>query len=229
MASCLRLGDVILRGLDAEGAPGAKRAADGFASKLASERIALRDALTKKLPREGAVLTVSASGTVLDALCAGPPLRVVCAISEPGGEGETAAEILRAHGRETLMIPDGAVAQQSTRVDAIVVGSDVLGPNALLNKTGTLGAALGARSASRPCICAAGTSKLVDEQTWNRVAAMSERLAVEGVRAFEEVPTELVTTFITEDGPTTPRQLRRAARNVKILPQIREWIQAPGV
>lgn len=226
MAACLRLADVVLRGLEADGSPGALRAAKAFGTKLGSEKAALNANLRKKLPREGAILTVSASSTVIDALITGPQLMVLCAVSDPGGEGKTAAETLRAYGFEASVIPDGAVAQQSTRVDAIVIGADVLGPTSILNKTGTLAAALGARSNARPCLVVAGTSKLVDETTWARLAATAERLAVEGIRAFEEVRNELVTSFITEEGVTSARQLRRAARSVRLHPQIGIWLES---
>jgi translation initiation factor 2B subunit (eIF-2B alpha/beta/delta family) len=224
MASCVRLADVVLRGLDEDGPPGAHRAARGFVAKLETEKNALGSALCAKLPREGAVLTVSASSTVLGALLARPHLRVVCAVSEPGGEGRTAVDVLRRGGVDANVIPDGAIAQQSTRVDAIVIGADVIGPSAILNKSGTLAAALGARAAGRPCICAAGTSKLVDEAAWTRLASAADRLAVEGVRVFEEVPAALITSFVTEDGVTTSRSLRKATRTHRLHPLIADWL-----
>ena len=225
MASCLRLADAVLRGLEEDGPPGANRAAGGFVHKLEDERAALVSSLGQKLPREGAVLTVSASSTVLGALLDRPQLRVVCAVSEPGGEGRTAADVLRGGGVDAQVIPDGAIAQQSTRVDAIVIGADVLGPAAILNKSGTLAAALGARAAGRPCICAAGTSKLIDEATWVSLASVADRLAVEGVRVFEEVPSALVTSFVTEDGVTSTRSLRRASRTHHLHPRIAAWLE----
>lgn len=225
MASCLRLADAVLRGLDAGGLPGARNAAHAFADRLASEKEALTANLRSALPREGAVLTVSASSTVLAALFEVPRLTVLCAVSEPGGEGRAAAEALRAHGHDAQVIPDGAIAQQSTRVDATVIGADVLGPNAILNKSGTLAAALGARSTARPCICAAGTSKLVDDATWTQLATAAERLGVEGIPAFEEVPAALITQFVTDDGKTSVRQLRRASRGVRMDGRIGGWLR----
>jgi translation initiation factor 2B subunit (eIF-2B alpha/beta/delta family) len=230
MASCLRLADAVLRGLDEDGPPGAHRAAIAFGRKLGREKTALSSALGRKLPREGSVLTVSASSTVLGALLdrphLRPHLRVVCAVSDPGGEGRTAVDVLRSGGVEAHVIPDGAIAQQSTRVDAIVIGADVLGSSAILNKSGTLAAALGARAAGRPCICAAGTSKLIDDPAWARLASVAERLAVEGVRAFEEIPAPLITTFVTEDGVTSTRSLRRASRAHRLHPRVAAWLES---
>jgi translation initiation factor 2B subunit (eIF-2B alpha/beta/delta family) len=224
MAACLRLCDAVLRGLSEDGPVGARRASEAFAQRLAAERTALTEHLKRKLPTEGTVLTVSASSTVVAALRQATGLRVLCAVSEPGGEGHRLVETLTASGVEATPILDGAIAQQSTRADVIVFGADVIGPGAILNKTGTLAAALGARSNGRQCLCAAGTSKLVGEATWPTLASASESLMVDGVSVFEEVPAALVSTFVTEEGAVSPRSLRRAARSVKLHPSIAEWL-----
>jgi translation initiation factor 2B subunit (eIF-2B alpha/beta/delta family) len=224
MAAVVRLADDVLRALDEDGPPGAERAARAFTDRLASEATAIAEQLVRKLPRAGSVLTVSASSTVLEGLCRAAYLRVVCAVSEPGGEGRVAAERLRERGVDAIVVPDGAVAQQSTRVDAIVFGADVVGPAALLNKTGTLAAALGARASARPCLAVAGETKFVDDDAWPNFAAAVERLAVEGVPAFEEIPAELITTFVTNRGPMSQRVLRRAARAVHLRPDVMEWL-----
>ena len=224
MGACIRLANEVVRGLERNGPPGAQRAAHTFALTLANEKVSVADHLARKLPRVGAVLTVSASSTVLEGLYRAPHLRVVCAISEPGGEGRLAADGLRARGMDATVVPDGAVAQQSTRVDAIVFGADCVGPEAFLNKTGTLAAALGARASGRPCLAVAGTTKLVDSTVWPKVIDAAERLAVEGVPAFEEIPASLVTSFVTNDGPASHRVLRKATRAVEIHPQIVDWL-----
>jgi len=103
MASCLRLADVVLRALDAEGPPGAARAAEAYAHRLDNERIALVKQLAECLPIEGTVVTVSASSLVIDALRSVPQLRVLCAVSDPGGEGRDAADALRAAGLDAAL------------------------------------------------------------------------------------------------------------------------------
>ncbi len=224
MVACLRLVDAVLRGLDTDGVEGARRAAAEMAERLDAERTAIIAAVRGAVPPHGTVLTVSASSNVLSALCALPAIRVLCAASEPGGEGRTAVDTLRTHGIDATVIPDGVVAQQSTRADAIAFGADAIGPDALLNKTGTLAAALGARSNGRPTLCVAGTTKLVDANVWLSLQPIAERLKLEGVPVFEEVPASLVTTFITEDGKQTARAVRRAARNAHLNPQIVDWL-----
>ncbi len=224
MASCLRLADTVLRGLDTDGAPGAARAADDFAQRLDDERTALVKHLAERLPTEGTIVTVSASSLVIDALKSAPRLRVLCAVSEPGGEGRDAAQALTDAGLEASLIPDGSLAQQSARADAVVFGADAIGPTAFLNKTGTLGAALGARTARRPCICVAATSKIVDEGLWPLLVQRSERLLADGIPIFEEVPISFVTTIVLESGPQGPRAIRRLARAARMHPQIVAWL-----
>jgi translation initiation factor 2B subunit (eIF-2B alpha/beta/delta family) len=225
MAACIRLADGVVRGLDSGGCPQALRAATAFAETLSTERDDLAAGLAKRLPAGGIVLTVSASSSVLSALSRTQGIRVLCAISEPGAEGKAAVHALQEHDVDAVLIPDGAVAQQSTRADAIVFGADAIGPGAILNKTGTLAAALGARSSGRPCICVAGTTKLVDETVWPYLVTNAERLCVEGVQVFEEVPASVVTTFVTGTGSTTARSLRRAARSLHLHPRIAEWMR----
>jgi translation initiation factor 2B subunit (eIF-2B alpha/beta/delta family) len=224
MASCLHLADAVLRGLDAEGPPGAARAADDYAQRLDAERTALVKHLTERLPTEGTVVTVSASSLVIDVLKSAPRLRVLCAVSEPGGEGRDAAEALRDAGVDTSLIPDGSLAQQSARADAVVFGADAVGPVAFLNKTGTFAAALGARTARRPCICVAATSKIVDQGLWPLLLHASERLLADGIPIFEEVPLSLVTTIVLDSGPQSTRAIRRLARSARVHPKIIAWL-----
>jgi translation initiation factor 2B subunit (eIF-2B alpha/beta/delta family) len=223
MGSCLRLADVVLRALDADGPSGAALAAEAYAQRLDGERIALVKQLAERLPPEGTVVTVSASSLVIDALRSVPRLRVLCAVSEPGGEGRDAVEALRDAGLEVALIPDGSLAQQSARADAIVVGADAIGPEAILNKTGTLAAALGARTARRPCICAAASSKIVDQGLWPMLLDASERRLADGIPIFEEVPLELITTVVLENGPQSARAIKRLARTARVHPSIIAW------
>jgi translation initiation factor 2B subunit (eIF-2B alpha/beta/delta family) len=224
MAACLRLAHVVLLGLDADGPVGAARAATAFAESLAAERRTLAERLRERLPREGTVVTVSASSTVIETLCAARHLRVLCAVSDPGGEGRGAVEALRSCGVEAELIPDGAVAQQCTRADVVLFGADALGSESLLNKTGTLAAALGARSAGRPCWCLAGRTKLVTEDAWPSIVRASEYKQLDGVPVFEEVPIALVTKIVMEDGPHAPRTMRRLSRSAALDQRVLDWL-----
>ncbi len=226
MAACLRLVDAVLRAIDEEGPARAADAAERFAQTLDNERIALVKHLAEQLPPEGTIVTVSFSSLVIDALKSVPRLRVLCAVSEPGGEGRDAAEALRNAGIESSLIPDGALAQQSARADAVIFGADAVGPVGFLNKTGTLAAALGARTGRRPCLCVASSTKFVDESAWPYLCAGAEERLLDGVPVFEEVPLSFVTRIVLETGAQSQRQVRRIARNAQLHPRILAWLSA---
>jgi translation initiation factor 2B subunit (eIF-2B alpha/beta/delta family) len=228
MASCLRLADWVLRELDESGPPGACSAANAFEALLRSERETLAERVRARLPKEGTIVTVSASSTVLEALRTARGVRVLCAVSDPGGEGRQAVETLRDAGVEADLIPDGAVAQQSARADLVLFGGDAIGSTGVINKVGTLAAALGARSAGRPCVCAVGTTKLVDDVAWPHLARAVEERKVEGIPLFEEIPLPLFRTIVMDEGPRTTRTVRRVARAAALHPSVLEWLGARG-
>jgi translation initiation factor 2B subunit (eIF-2B alpha/beta/delta family) len=213
MAACVRLADEVLHASDP------RAAASSFARRLEREARSSPAALRLLLPRGGVVLTVSASSAVVRALTGLGPRsrpRVLCAVSEPGGEGRAAAAELRAAGVEADVLPDAAVAGAAASSDLVVFGADAVGPDALLNKTGTAAAVLGAMQARRDRVCVAATSKFVDAAMWTRLAeaAATRSAAVRGTDAvalFEVVPLRWVTSVLTEDGPLQARTAGRLA------------------
>jgi translation initiation factor 2B subunit (eIF-2B alpha/beta/delta family) len=75
----------------------------------ARERAAKAIAVVLSPYIEGVVMTHSASATVKEALVHTPPERVVCTVSEPGGEGRELVEELRGEGLTADLVddPDG--------------------------------------------------------------------------------------------------------------------------
>lgn len=217
MAACLHLSDAVLRAA-ASGTDAAASAASDFTGRLARERAGLTAVLRSFVPSEGTVLTVSSSSTIISALREGVPdrTRIVCALSEPGGEGGSAADALNEAGVSAEVVPDAAVAGAAASADLVVFGADAVGPGHLLNKAGTLGAALGASHGRGVCITACGTTKFLGRRAWDRVRALaSTRTAsAEGtapVSVFEPVPLNLLFRVLTEDGPLTPAAARKLA------------------
>jgi len=72
------------------------------------------------------VFTLSRSGTVLAALRAAGPDRVVVAESRPGGEGVAVAEALAAEGFDVTLTGDANVPATVTDCDAVLAGADAV-------------------------------------------------------------------------------------------------------
>lgn len=228
MAACLHLADAVLRAA-ASGPDAAASAARDFAEQLRRERRGLAATLRSFLPSRGTVLTVSASSTIISVLQEGVPprTRLVCALSEPGGEGRPAADVLREAGGSVEVVPDAAVARVAASADLVAFGADAVGPDHLLNKTGTLAAALGAQHGRRLCVAACGTTKFCDRGAWDRIEAFTRArtASVDGtapVPAFEPVPLDLLFRVLTEDGPLTAGAARELAGRSRLDPRTLE-------
>jgi translation initiation factor 2B subunit (eIF-2B alpha/beta/delta family) len=202
--------DALGRALDAD-AETTHRAAD----RMAGER----------------VLTLSRSGTVLDALRqAEPAPSVVVAESRPGREGIGVAERLAGAGLDVTAIPDAAVAATLAvgAIDAVLVGADTVRPSgAVINKVGTRGAALAAARADVPFYAACSVDKIsVDDAPVHEEA--DPRTVYEGPAAltvaaprFDETPAALVTGgLITDRGLRTPDDVSAL---VDELAALRDW------
>jgi translation initiation factor 2B subunit (eIF-2B alpha/beta/delta family) len=202
--------DAIGRAIDAD-AETARRAAD----QVADQR----------------VLTLSRSGTVLDALRrADPAPSVVVADSHPGREGVGVAETLAKHGVDVTLIPDAAVATTLATgdIDAVLVGADTIHPSgSVVNKVGTRGAALAAHHEDVPFYAACAIDKIsVEETTVSETA--DPRSVYEGgidlqvaAPRFDETPPEFMTGgIITERGTHPPDEIASLADE---LEHLRTW------
>jgi translation initiation factor 2B subunit (eIF-2B alpha/beta/delta family) len=134
------------------------------------------DAAATAAERLGAhVLTLSRSGTVLEALARSSPETVTVATSEPGGEGVGVAETLAARGIDVTLITDATVAWYlcEHEVDTVLVGADAILPDGrVVNKVGTRGAALAADREAVDVLVVAASDKIsaddaVDLEDWD--------------------------------------------------------------
>lgn len=177
------------------------------------------------------VLTLSRSGTVLDALVqANPEPRVSVAVSEPGGEGIPVAEFLAHHGLDVTLIPDAAVARrlQDRDIESVLVGADTVLPSGgVSNKVGTLGAALAAQWADVPFYAACSIDKIsVIDNTTNE--SVSPREVYDGAAdidtwapRFDTASSELVTGgVVTERGILSPNDVQTVAAELR---ELRSW------
>ena len=197
------VGNRVARAADAETAEGMEKKAhaaiaEGYrADEEAAEKVAERLADAER------VVTLSRSGTVAAALD-GVDASVTVAESLPGGEGaEFAVEI-----DADRTVPDACVVDVVRDADAVVVGADsVLRDGTVVNKVGSLAAALAAERFGVPFIVIASTDKISpdDENVNEYVEYGGERVPV-----FERVPADLVEA-VTEKGTLTSEEVREHA------------------
>ncbi|MEX0822081.1 MAG: NUDIX domain-containing protein [Rhodothermales bacterium] len=120
------------------------------------------------------VLTVSRSGTVLDALLS-TRARVVVAVSLPGGEGVEVARRLDRARLDVTLIPDASMAS-APPFDAVLLGCDTLLPDgSIVNKVGSRLAALVARGRGVPVYVAVALDKLLATNESDRSGEASEK------------------------------------------------------
>lgn len=177
--------------------------ADAAAAANAADRIA-----DTGDPR---VLTLSRSGTVMDAVRRVAPVEVLVAESRPAREGIAVAEALAGKLTETavtVFVDAGVAHVLSTRnVDAVLVGADaVVSDGSVLNKVGTRAAALAATREGVPTYVVAARDKIApgDEPEFedgdpDEVYDGDADLSVLAPR-FDVTPPDLIAGVVTEDG-----------------------------
>ena len=138
----------------------------------------------------GTVLTHSASCTVHEALLHTPPARIICTVSEPGGEGRWLAADLKAAGLNVELVADAEGPDAARDSDLVLLGADtVFRDGSLVNKTGTGAIASAAKGAGVLVIVACETFKL---------APFDPEPPTE--QTFELVPAEMIDRVVTEEG-----------------------------
>ncbi|WP_101294087.1 NUDIX domain-containing protein [Halegenticoccus soli] len=183
-------------------------AREGTADALAADGEAAANAADLLAGVEGAVATLSRSGTVTDALSR-TDLPLVVAESRPGGEGVGVAERFAAVGRDATLTTDAALAHVAAERDvaAAVVGADAVLPDgSVANKVGTRALALAAAREGFPLYVVAAADKISSEGVFHpepRDAAEvydgDAPVSVENP-LFDRTPGDLVAGVVTERG-----------------------------
>lgn len=164
-------------------------------ARLAS--VALADA---SLRRPLHIVTWSASSSValaLERLAVREPVRVTLGEGRPGGEGLRLAERLRAAGIDVTVLDDGAVTTALVEASAVAIGADAVGPDAFINKAGSLGLSAAAARLGVPVLVVASRDKLCDPLP----------IIPAGNRLFERVPLDLIHQLVTDASVISPTQL----------------------
>ena len=150
---------------------------------------------------DAAVITLSNSSTVRDALLAIRPRSVRILESLPGGEGtEMAAALRKGSGKaaglaNVALIPDAAMGNAVPRVDYALVGIDTFDrTGAVLHKLGTLPLALGCRHYEKPFYAAGHSFKFTDRE----FSGLPEPETDLESQRFDCTPAELITQRVDE-------------------------------
>ena len=195
--------------------------------ELASERIAAH--ARSLLP--ATVLTHSYSASVMAALRARRPERVVACESRPLLEGRATTRELAAAGIAVTLVTDAQGPLFLSQVEAVLVGADgVLADGSVVNKVGTYPLALAAHDRGLPFYVACESLKVSSGTEWTEADSEegdpAEVLAeaIEGVTArniyFEHTPGRLVTALIMDEGVFRPDQLG------PLVDRARRWTRA---
>lgn len=166
------------------------------------------------------VLTLSRSGTVLDALVEAEPEAVFVAESRPALEGVDVAEELHDDGLGVSLFVDAAIGHVVVEedIDTVVVGADtVLRDGTVVNKVGTRLAALAAAEAGVDCYAVCARDKISPDADLDLESGPSEAV-YEGDRpldvlnpTFEATPPAVFSGIVTEDGLLTTEEVEAIA------------------
>ncbi|ELY60910.1 initiation factor 2B related protein [Natronococcus amylolyticus DSM 10524] len=174
---------------------------------------------------EGSVMTLSRSGTVLEALRAGEPSRVFVAESRPAREGVGVAEALAEDVPVTLHTDAAAAHLLATEdVDRVFVGADTIrADGAVVNKTGTRALAVAAAREDVPVTVVAATDKLSTREELNlesgdRSAVYDGDAGVDVANpTFDVTPADCVSAVATERGLLEPEALKEVVAELREL------------
>ena len=235
MAPLYNLFETLLQSLDDAGRDDdirgrIQRAAGGFIDGMAEHNRAIARHFSDILAEEAELFTHSAGSTVRTALLhcrrAGHRLTIHCTESRPLCEGSALALELAKEGIPTTLSTDGLVFSLLRQADrpVVVVGADAITPRGVVNKAGTLGLAIAARSWEIPLYVLAGSEKFLpsasaDAHEQPRPADEVLARAPAGLevinRYFDLTPLDCVTGIISERGVWTASEAARELGGIK--------------
>lgn len=156
--------------------------------------------------------TLSNSQTIYEVITAlsNKRRKIIVTISEskPAGEGKIMAMKLLKAGINVTIIPDSLSGSEISKCDAVLVGADAFFLNGdVVNKSGTLNAALAAYYFNIPFFVITTSSKLTNNKTFRQVNRNTSeiwkykhpKLKINNYY-FELIPHNLISAIITEKG-----------------------------
>jgi ribose 1,5-bisphosphate isomerase len=159
--------------------------------------------------RDALVLTHSASATVREAVLHTRPARVFCTVSAPFEEGRRLAKDLSDEGLEVELVADDDVERALETASLVLVGADtVYEDGAIRNKIGTRPLAEAANRLGVRMQVACELLKLVP---------VSSPAVEEEPDLRDTTPQEFIDEIVTEEGPTTPEDVKSLIERTPFL------------
>lgn len=189
------------------------------------------------LPKEGRVLTISASTMVRTALGTaaeeGHRLEAICLEGRPACEGRMQARRLAEEGIPVTYAVDAAGWRLAGESDVVLIGADSIGDRGVVNKIGSRSVAAAARDTGIPVYVVAGRTKLlpaglpqpVDDDREESEVWESPPEVRTWNRYFERLPLELVDAVVVEDAVLDPDAVDRARRDLPVPHRLRQWAE----
>jgi len=160
--------------------------------------------------------------------------QVIVTEARPICEGRACAEELSKLGIQNVYLFDAAISKGIERADIVLLGADSLSETELVNKIGTRAIGLLAKEAVVPCYAACESSKFMPQklrpkkesprdpnEVWD---SPPNDTTVENYY-LDEVPLDLFTGIITEEGVLSPEEagsrIRGQTLNVKLLEMLK--------
>ncbi len=207
-----------------------REAAGGFVAGLQKGAELIGEHALRLIEDGLMIMTHSYSSTVLRSLllakARGKSFEVICTESRPICEGRDLARRLGEEGVKVKLIIDAAASCFLPQVQMVMVGADSISTQGLVNKIGTYGLAIAARTHDVPFYALCGTEKFLPPERLANFAIETkdprEILAepaqnVEVVnRYFDITPLEYLSAVITERGLLPPAEVERLLDAMKV-------------
>lgn len=195
-------------------------AAQDVLKNIKSSKEKIASIAGSKIEDNMTIFTHCHSSTVINAFKnakqQGRKFSVICTETRPLYQGRRTAKDLIELGIPATMIVDSNVSAYIKNADMVMVGADLItADESFLNKVGTQNVAYAAKRVNIPFYVCADLTKFDSETIFGKPEAVEQRSQDEVWKnrpkklkiinpAFDVVPRELVTAFITQEGLVVP-------------------------
>jgi ribose 1,5-bisphosphate isomerase len=196
---------------------------------ISADKEKIASFIANKIENGNTILThchsSSVTGGLIRAWKEGKKFSVICTETRPLLQGHRTAKELSEAGIPVTLIVDSAVSTFVSKANVVFVGCDVITAEGnVINKVGTLNVALGAKRVGIPFYVCGELAKFDPETLSGKNEEIEQRpakevwdKAPENVKianpAFDVLPSELITAFMTQEGIVPPASIFDAVKD----------------